>query len=182
VPPPPTQSKSTRSSPLGQSIFNTQAVISEKPIKSVINSLNGSTVCSSRNSVMSLNSKTSQSEEKAKLQEEYNKALELGQKLAVNANKFRKSKFLLLFSIQEKDEDRDEPVGHLDNSIRKKIMSVCYTQIKTKMIGPNCQKGSFIISNKKLMGVIHDIYKIRKSVDVKWIERFNKEVERCISN
>jgi hypothetical protein len=47
------------------------------------------------------------------------------------------------------------------------------------MIGPNCQKGSFIISNKKLLDVIHDIYKIRKTVDAKWIDRFLQEVERC---
>ena len=55
----------------------------------------------------SLNSKNSK-DDQAQILEEYKKALELGQKLAVNANKFRKSKFLLLFSIQEKDEDSDQ--------------------------------------------------------------------------
>jgi hypothetical protein len=72
----------------------------------------------------------------------------------VNANKFRKSKFLLLFSIQEKDEISDEAIGHLDNAIRKKIMSICYACIKEKSIGPNAQKGSFLVSNKKLLSVI----------------------------
>ena len=75
--------------------------------------------------------------------------MELSQELAVNANKFRKSKFLLLFSIQEKDEN-DVAIGHLDNAVRKKIMSTCYTSIKLKQIGPGSSKGSFILSNKKL--------------------------------
>ena len=127
MPPHQTKSQSTRSSPLGQSIFNTKAVIGEKQLKSVLNSLAGSTNCSSlTNSQTSLISTTKTSNQ-AELLQEYKKALELNQKLAVNANKFRKSKFLLLFSIQEKDEDKDEPIGHLDNSVRKKVMSVCYS-------------------------------------------------------
>lgn len=76
--------------------------------------------------------------------------MELSDKLAVNANKFRKSKFLLLFSIQEKDEIKDELIGQMDNAVRKKIMSTCYTSIKQKQIGPGSSKGTFILSNKKL--------------------------------
>ena len=40
--------------------------------------------------------------------QEYKKALKINKKLAVNANKFKKSKFLLLYTVIEKDESNFE--------------------------------------------------------------------------
>jgi len=65
--------------------------------------------------------------------------------------------------------------------VRKKVMSICFTSIKEKSIGPGCQKGSFILSSKKLMCVIKDIYKIRKTVDPKWLDKYMKDVEKLTS-
>ena len=35
-----------------------------------------------------------------------------------------------------------------------------------------------MLSNKKLMEVIKDIYKIRKAVDEKWLDNYVKNVEK----
>ena len=42
--------------------------------------------------------------EEIHLREEYKKALKMNKKLAVSANKFKKSKFLLLYTVPEKNE------------------------------------------------------------------------------
>jgi hypothetical protein len=60
-------------------------------------------------------------------------------------------------------------------------MSICFSSIKEKSIGPGCQKGSFMLSSKKLMEVIKDIYKIRKAVDEKWLDNYIKNVQKLTS-
>lgn len=58
----------------------------------------------------------------------------------MNANKFKKSKFLLLFTVVEKDEtnikkddvgnEDAKVIGHIDNEVRKGIMTSCYKSIR----------------------------------------------------
>lgn len=66
--------------------------------------------------------------------------------LAVHANRFRKQKFLLLFTVLEKNEscifkdeneNEDAPViGEKDDEVRKRAMTICHKTIRTNQIGP----------------------------------------------
>jgi hypothetical protein len=90
----------------------------------------------------------------------------------VNANKYIKHKFLILFSILEKDEEMDETIGQVDNKARLDVMKNCFACIKVKNIGPGGIKGNFILSKKLLLSVVHDIFKIRMVADPQWLLRY----------
>ena len=118
-------------------------------------------------------------EEKVNIRKEYKMALKKSDKLAVHANRFRKSKFLLLFTVLEKNESTSEGedgeedhsiIGSMDNTARKNIMTLCHNAIRSKKIGPR-SKSSFN-APEKMDQVIIDISELRKHKNPNWLAQY----------
>ena len=101
--------------------------------------------------------------------------------MAVHANRFRKSKFLLLFTVLEKNESTSEGedgeedhsiIGSMDNTVRKNIMTLCHNAIRSKKIGPR-SKSSFN-APEKMDQVIIDISELRKYENPNWLAQYNQ--------